>query len=287
MTEKLLIILLGIFTILPAITLSAYAQDTWTVSINPYEEQGGKELFQPRELPIKSGDKVIWKNNDSTMHKIVSGMPKHLDYSGEYFSSENIDRGKDYSIILESRGFAGYYYFCEIHPWYTGKVFFEDNPHVIESITDISYEIKDSKMLEVKGTVEDDYRNTEYEMLIFTSKNNLIFQQVGSFNHDSTFNKLIDISSSVWEQEEDYVLKLVFGVPSESTTIPLKIHNSINYQSGTLELCQISESNSEFILDGINLPNWYQKPLCWLDKGWITETEVAYSLDFFRNSLQK
>lgn len=284
MTMKLIIGVLGLFMIFPVITLPAYAENTWIVSINPYEEHGKKELFQPRELPIKSGDKIIWKNNDLDTHKIVSGMPEHLDYAGEYFSSDSIGIDKDYSINLESRGFAGYYYFCEIHPWYTGKVFFEDNPYIIESITDISYEIKDDKILEVKGTVEDDYRNTEYEILIFSSKNNLIFQQVSSFNDDSTFNELIDISSSVWEQEEDYVLKLVFGVPSESTTIPLKIHNSINYQSGALELCQITESDSKFLLDGINLPNWYQKPLCWLDKGWITETEVAHSLDFFRNS---
>lgn len=287
MTVKMILILLGLFMILPIMTLSAYAENSWIISINPYDEFGKKELFQPRELPIESGDRITWQNNDSTVHKIVSGVPEHPDYSGEYFSSENIGPNEDYSINLDFTGFAGYYYYCEIHPWYTGKIFFEDNPNVIESVLDISYKIYENKTLEVKGIVDKDYKNNKYQILIYDSKNNLIFQQGDSFDQNAAFNALIDISSNRWEQKEDYILKLVFGVPSESTSIPLKIYNNTNYQSGSLELCQISKSDSGFVLDGINLPNWFTKPLCWLDKGWITETEVAHSLDFFRNSLQK
>ena len=283
MTGKLIIGVLWLFMILPIIISSTYAEDTWTVFVNPYEDLGKKELFQPKELPIQSGDKVTWQNNDSDTHKIVSGVPLHPDYSGEYFSSDNIGSGENYSINLDFTGFAGYYYFCEIHPWYTGKIFFEDNPHVIESVLDISYEIYENKTLEVKGSVHEDYKNNKYQILVYTSKNNLIFQHSDSFDQDAKFKTLIDISEEIWKQEEDYILKLVFGIPSESTIIPLKIYGNTKYQSGSLELCQISKSESKFLLDEINLPNWYKKPLCWLDKGWITETEVAYSLDFFKN----
>lgn len=288
MTLRVIVIFSGLLLLLPITTSTVFAEESWVIFINPYDNFGKNELFQPKELPIQSGDRITWQNNDSTTHKIVSGVSEHPDYSGEYFSSENLDVGKKYSINLEHAGFAGYYYFCEIHPWFTGKIFFEDNPNVIESTLDISYKIREGKVLEVSGLVDSDFANTEYDILVYNNQNNLVYQQGNVFNQDATFESSIDISKDRWEIEQDYTLKLVYGVPSETTNIPLNIQsNTMSYDSGSLELCQIPLSDSEFIWDGVNVPNWYQISLCWFDKGLITETEVIYSLDFFRENLQR
>ncbi|MGY5149636.1 MAG: cupredoxin domain-containing protein [Candidatus Nitrosopumilus sp. bin_68KS] len=284
MTGKVIFVLLGLFIFLPLTTASAYAENSWTVSIKPYDEFGKKELFQPRELPIMSGDKVIWKNNDSTSHKIVSGIPQHPDYAGEFFSTNVISSGSDNSISLDFKGYAGYYYFCEIHPWYTGKIFFEERPGIFNSTLGTSYKILDENTLSVGGLVESDLRNTEYEMLVFDSKNNLVHQNIQSFESDASFNQIIDISDSLWKKDENFTLKLVFGVPSESTSIPIKIPINQTYEkSKYLEFCQDFRTESNFLFEEIQLPNWYKKTLCWYGNKIITEKELLDSLNFFNN----
>lgn len=276
--------LLGLFMILPATGSIAYAEDSWTVSVKPYHEFGENELFQPRELPIISGDSVIWKNMDSTSHKIASGVPQHPDYSGEFFSTNIISPGEDHTISLDFEGYAGYYYFCEIHPWFTGKIFFEERPGMYNSTLDTSYEILDENKLSVGGIVESDLGNTEYEMLIFDSKNNVVYQKIQSFEPDASFNQIIDISESLWNKNEKYTLKLVFGVPSESTSIPIIIPIDQTYEkSKYLEFCQDFRTETNFLFEEIYLPNWYKKSLCWYGNELMTEKELSDSLNYLEN----
>ncbi len=285
MTSKIILMLLGIFLILPFMIVSAHAENSWNITITPYEGIQKEELFQPLELPISSGDIVTWTNLDSTTHKIVSGVPLHPDYSGEFFSTDVISPGENYSVTIVNEGFAAYYYFCEIHPWYTGKVFFEDRPDIFHSTLDISYEINNSKMLSVKGLVESDLGTTGYEILIYDNSNNLIFQNLYSFEPDASFDIPIDISNSVWQQGENYHLKLVYGVPSESTELSLYIPtNNIDTELkiNSLKYCQSSEDDSTFLYEGILIPTWYKKSLCWFANGLIVEKEISDSLDFFK-----
>ena len=285
MASKTIFSLLGLFLISSILVSPAYAENTWIISINPYEENQKKELFQPRELPIFSGDKITWKNNDSTIHKIVSGVPEHPDYSGEFFSTDHIAVGEDSSISLNLGDYAGYYYFCEIHPWFTGKIFFEDRPTIFHSTIDSSYEILDKNTLSVGGIVALDLATTEYEMLIYDSKNNLIFQKINSFESDASFNEIIDISNSLWKNDDSYMLKLVYGVPSESTSISIKIPDNQTYEkSKYLEFCQDFRVESSFLFEEKYLPNWYKKSLCWYGNDLITEKELSDSLNFFKNS---
>ena len=196
--------------------------------------------------------------------------------------------GGSYSISLDP-DFAGYYYFCEIHPWFTGKIFFEDREGIFHSTLDISYEIHDSKTLLVNGLVDSDFGTTGYEILIYDSKNNLIFQKVNSFNLDATFDISIDISSSVWDHDENYILKLVYGIPSESTVLSLNIPiNDVDseLQSKSLEFCQDYDSDSDFLYEGNYIPNWYKKSLCWFGNGLIVEKEISDSMNFFQKSIQ-
>lgn len=281
--------LFGLFLILPIMVSSVYAENSWSIFLNPFDGIEKEELFQPLELPISSGDMVTWINQDSTSHKITSGVPQHPDYSGEFFSTDILSPGESYSVSLNYETFAGYYYFCEIHPWFTGKIFYEDRPGIYHSTLDISYEIHDSKTLLVNGLVDSDFGTTGYEILIYDSNNNLIFQKVNSFNLDATFDVSIDISSSVWDHDENYTLKLVYGIPSESTLLSLYIPINDVYselQSKSLEFCQDSDSDSDFLYEGNYLPNWYKKSLCWFGNGLIVEKEISDSINFFQKSIQ-
>ena len=289
MTLKTIMMFLAVLLILPIMTLSVYAENSWNISLTPYGGLDKDELFQPLELPIHSGDKVTWVNQDSTTHKIVSGVPDHLDYSGEFFSTDTLLPGESSSITLEFEGYAGYYYLCEIHPWFTGKIFFEDRPGIFQSTLDISYEIHNSEILSIGGLVESDLGTTGYEILIYDSKNNLIFQKVYSFEPDSTFDVSIDISGAIWDYDENYVLKLVYGIPSESTKLSLEIPiNGVDdgLKSKSLEFCQDSELDSDFLFEGVYVPNWYKKSLCWFSNGLLTQIEISDSLDFFQKSSQ-
>ncbi|WP_246281993.1 cupredoxin domain-containing protein [Nitrosopumilus ureiphilus] len=268
------------------LSISVYAEEnTWNVFLKPYDGLSKKELFKPIELPISSGDKVTWRNHDSTAHMIVSGVPEHPDYSGEFFSTSVLSPGENFSVNLDFEGYAAYYYFCEIHPWYTGKIFFEDNPNMYQSTLDISYETQNPDTLKINGLVESDLGSTGYEILIFDSKNNLVFQKVDSFKPDATFDEFIDISSYMWSHDKNYVLKLVYGIPSESTTLSLEIPIDgvdDDLKSKSLKVCQNSEP-SDFLFEGISLPNWYKKPLCWFSDGFFTQKELSDSIVFFRN----
>ena len=290
MTSKTIMLFLGAFLILPIMISSAHAENSWTVFLTPYDGIEKEELFRPLEIPIHSGDKVTWINQDSTTHKIVSGVPQHPDYSGEFFSTDILSPGESYSVSLDFEGFVAYYYFCEIHPWFTGKIFFEDRPDIFHSTLDISYEINDSEILLVNGLVESDLGTTGYEILIYDSKNNLIFQKVDSFELDATFDVSIDISSSVWDHDENYVLKLVYGIPSESTILSLEIpiyDVDDELKSKSLEFCQDSESTSNFLFEGNYLPNWYKKLFCWFGNGLVVEKEIYDSIDFFQKNYQR
>jgi plastocyanin len=237
MTFVSIVLLLGFVLILPLAASSVYAENSWSVFLNPFDGDQKDELFVPLELPISLGDTVTWINQDSTSHKIVSGVPVHPDYSGEFFSSDILSPGDSFSETFdEDVQYTAYYYFCEIHPWFTGKLFFEDRETILHSTIDISYDVVDSESLQFNGLVESDLATTGYEVLIYDSKNDLIFHKLSSFESDASFDFSIDISSSMWGSDDDYLLKLVYGVPSESTELPFNLRpESFISNSNTFE----------------------------------------------------
>jgi len=280
----LFLLLIGLIFSISILSSSAFAEgNTWTVFLQQYDGISHKELFSPIELPIKSGDTVNWKNYDSTAHKIVSGVPTHLESSGKFFSTMILKPGENESVKLEHTDYVAYYYFCEIHPWFTGKVFFEEfSPY--HSTENMTSEIIDEKQLEIKGNVDSDFGTLPYEVLIYNSKNNLIFHTIKSFNKDASFDVLIDTSSSIWSHDSDYSLKLVYGIPSEATTKTLKIPIITNekLQTKSHDLCTNGvDEKSDFVFEGVSLPYWYKDPLCWFGNNLISFKEVSDGLNFF------
>lgn len=287
MTFVSIIVLLGLILILPLGVSSVFAENSWNVFLNPYDGIQKDELFVPLELPISFGDTVTWINQDSTAHKIVSGVPEHIDYSGEFFSTEILSPGDSFSETFDDTSqYTGFYYFCEIHPWFTGKLFFEDREDILYSTLDISYDVIEPETLQITGLVESVLATTGYEIQIYDSKNRLISQKLSSFESDATFNASVDVSSSIWDHDENYLLKLVYGIPSESTELLLYIpFDDTNSKSklNALEFCNNSESN--FIYFDTLVPYWFSQTLCWFGNGLIVEKEISDSMNFFKNHL--
>ena len=282
MTFVSIVLILGFILILPFGIGSVHAENSWSIFVNPHEGIQKDELFAPLELPISSGDIVTWINQDSVSHKITSGVSAHPDFSGEFFSSDLLSPGDSFSAYLENEGFAGYYYFCEIHPWFSGKIFYEDRPGMYQSTLDFSYVIDDSEIMMISGLVDADLATTMYEILIYDSDNYLLFQKIGSFGTDATFDMSIDISSSIWKHDENFVVKLVYGVPSESTSLDVVIPISkidVELKSKYLELCQ--NSGNDFLFEDVLVPFWYAQSLCWAGDGLVVQKEVSDALTFF------
>lgn len=68
--------------------------------------------FKPAVLEIKAGQKVIWKQNDSAMHTVVS--------VNNFFTSGTLRQGDEFGLVFNNAG--EYDYRCGIHPSMTGKI---------------------------------------------------------------------------------------------------------------------------------------------------------------------
>jgi len=249
---------------------NAYAEDTWKISIKPsiYDDS---VFFTPFELAITSGDTVSWINHDSTVHKITSGVPNHPDYSGTFFESSELKPGEKYSKTLVFDDYAAYYYFCEIHPWYTGKVFFEDREDMQNSTVSFVSDVS-SDELRLSSEVHPDFKKTQYEIIIFNENSDIIFHKLGYFSDSAKLLETVDVSSSLWYHDTQYFAKLIYGLPSESSTIPI---DGLPLPSDNAKLCNGDLSKK------YDFPDWFETTLCWQDQGLITLQEINDSLDYF------
>jgi plastocyanin len=71
--------------------------------------------FSPKEITIKTGTKVIWTNNDSTSHTIIS--------DDGTFSSSTLKTNGTFEFTFNTKGTFSYH--CSIHPSMTGKIIVE------------------------------------------------------------------------------------------------------------------------------------------------------------------
>lgn len=95
---------------------AAYAQ-------NPNLHSGSSDpsnenFYDPTGVSIKVGDKVMWKNNDISIHNLASGKPEEGPTSG--FESGIMQAGSTFEHTFNNAGSIDYY--CTIHPWMTGIV---------------------------------------------------------------------------------------------------------------------------------------------------------------------
>jgi plastocyanin len=68
--------------------------------------------FHSKRLVVKRGTRVVFKNRDSDPHTVKSAKGR--------FSSEALDTGDTYSVVLRKAG--TFSYLCTIHPYMRGEI---------------------------------------------------------------------------------------------------------------------------------------------------------------------
>ncbi|MDE2590235.1 MAG: cupredoxin domain-containing protein, partial [Patescibacteria group bacterium] len=118
--------LFGVLTLVAilAVAPSAFAQESQTVNISAGAGSGptcsqSNNCFDPDVITVAPGTTVEWKNNDKVSHTVTSGNPSD-NQTGTVFDSSLIAAGKDFSFTFNNPG--TFNYFCQVHPWMTGKV---------------------------------------------------------------------------------------------------------------------------------------------------------------------
>jgi len=81
-------------------------------------QQDGQIYYDPEDLQIAVGTKVLWINEDSTMHTVTSGTPQ--DGPDGVFDSGIVAAGESFEFTFTTQGTEDYY--CIVHPWMIGSV---------------------------------------------------------------------------------------------------------------------------------------------------------------------
>jgi plastocyanin len=225
--------------ITPFIFFNVYADETqneWIVTIpKGASEQGPTVGFYPDELPVLVGDTIVWKNQDSVVHSITSGLPDYPEKSGKFFHPGKAEPGKSVSFVLGNSDYIAFYYFCEIHPWMTGKIFLSDLP-IAQSETDNPIvSDKDAysygETIKITGKVHEDFAGTKYTTLTYNQKNGLVDVSHGYFDNDASYVQKIDASGVTWNTNGNYKVKLVYGIPSKVAQTSFQFTKDLLYET--------------------------------------------------------
>lgn len=99
----------------------AYAQDPnlHEVSvISGSSDPNNENFYDPVGVSINVGDKVMWINNDISVHNLASGTPE--EGPTNEFESGILSAGSTFEHAFDNPGSFDYY--CTIHPWMTGSI---------------------------------------------------------------------------------------------------------------------------------------------------------------------
>ena len=307
----------------PFIFFNAYADDTqnvWKISIpNGASAEEKSQGFFPNELPIFVGDTIVWENKDSIIHSIASGLPQHPEQSGLFFDLGEIKPGSSMSHVLTNTDFDAFYYFCEIHPWMTGKIFISnsfvaqpeaDMPIILEK-QDYTYGDK----ISISGQVHKDFAGTKYTTLIYNQHEELIDISNGFFDNDASYLQIIETKGSAWNKNGDYQVKLVYAVPSkvaetgfqlsskfitnESTqVIPVWIKNVGDYWcNGQIDdtefvnaiqylikndIIELKNEKSDTMFSN-EVPEWVKNNACWWSQDKIPDPDFIFGIEYLVN----
>ena len=81
-------------------------------------QKEGQVYYEPEMIQISVGDKVLWKNEDSTMHTVTSGNSQ--EGPNGVFDSDLMAAGESFEFTFSDKGKEDYY--CIVHPWMVGSV---------------------------------------------------------------------------------------------------------------------------------------------------------------------
>ena len=76
------------------------------------EAKIAKFAYEPKEITIAPGTKVVWTNQDETPHTVTS--------NDKSFASKGLDTDDKFEHVFSKEGDFGY--ICTVHPFMTGVV---------------------------------------------------------------------------------------------------------------------------------------------------------------------
>lgn len=212
--------------------------------------------LHPEILPFAPGDTITWVNEDLTAHSITSGIPAHPQYSGKFFKSGSMAPSESYTTSGKSLDNFAYYYFCEVHPWLTGKLVLTTAPESFPEtenaiVADDSY--KNGADILVTGTVHKDFAKTAYELLVYEYPDKLVEVRNGKFDDFATYSETIhgeDIASS------KYTLKIAYGLPTQVASKTIHIEQ------------------------GVPIPDWIRSGAAWWASGEVSDSEFISAIEY-------
>ncbi|WP_268542407.1 cupredoxin domain-containing protein [Candidatus Nitrosotenuis cloacae] len=260
----------------------------------------------PEILPFAPGDTITWVNKDHTTHSITSGIPAHPQYSGQFFKSGSIAPSESYTTPVKSLNNFAYYYFCELHPWLTGKLVLTTAPESFpetENAIVAAKSYKKGQDIQVTGSVHEDFAKTSYEILVYQYPDKLVDVRNGKFDESASYSETIsgdDVTSS------KYTVKIVYGLPTQVATTTFQIEQDAIpdwIRSGAAWWASGDISDLEFISaieylakediitlqktgpsgDSKNVPAWIKTSAGWWADGKITDLEFTQGLQYLVN----
>lgn len=116
--------------------------------------------YNPQIVIVKAGFPIVWKNEDETVHTVISGT---LGFNNKMFADGKFDSGtfapgSTFELSLQE---GEYDYFCKLHPWLRGTIVVNPTDEVMQYI---SSEIEESKQFTKLLNNAENVANWSYEL---------------------------------------------------------------------------------------------------------------------------
>jgi len=265
--------------------------------------------FYPEILPIEPNDSITWVNEDSATHSITSGVPGHPDYSGKFFKTDSIKPSKSATVKITDTASFAYYYFCEVHPWLTGKIVVttapEAQPETDNPIVTNKSNYNTGQNVSVNGQVHSDFAGTPYQILVYRNSDILVDIIDGKFDADASYKQTIKTTDMAISE---YTLKVVYGLPTQVGTttfkldqkepaIPAWIKNDAKWwSSGEISDTEFIDAVEFLAKENIiiiqktqplghsqTIPSWLKTNASWWADGLISDMEFIKGLEYLAN----
>ena len=82
----------------------------------------GNPDYEPDELKVKKGDKILVKNVDTMPHTVTNGESSTDSNSAKIFDTSIIMGGESAEIETSNIDAGIYPYYCMVHPYMTGSL---------------------------------------------------------------------------------------------------------------------------------------------------------------------
>ncbi|MDE1838513.1 MAG: hypothetical protein KGH87_01200 [Thaumarchaeota archaeon] len=262
-----------LFVILIAIPTSQVFADNsmipWKITIktNPGVNS---TLFWPPELHARQNETVQWINNDTVSHTVTSGVLDHPDYAGKIFDSGIIKPGGTFSLKIPADTWSGYYYFCKIHPWMTGKIdvgiaYLGISPDFNIETDKESYSLGDT--IRISGIANNTDQITPVTIQVFDSQRNLVYANKTNLLADNSFLYEFKATNSIFKTSDNYKIKSFFGFPSTITDLNIGFNDTL-------------PTSSIPIQDAHTIHYWMKNNARLWSTGKITDSEFVNAIQY-------